>query len=793
MNLIRKNFLALTFFVFAKSIFSAEMKMPSEIKTFFETYCYQCHNEKKQKGKFRMDNLSLDFGDERIAEYWAEVLLRFNAGEMPPEDEKQPNSKEVGEIAGWISSNINEGLAARMSRRGPVTLYRLSRDEYANTVYDLLGVHFDVNAPGAFNEDPRWHGFDRIGSLLSLSPSHVERYYEAAQQVVLDAFPERPGKPYPGRYEANDKRAQEWQAKNNVQDPVRLLLLPGVTSGASIHAREAGLYRIRVQLSGLPSFKGRLPHLTVWDSKVKRSLYGRDVLAPEEKPTVVEFETYLPEGRFNLMNEAPGTFEALTLALTKDSPFTHTKERRFTHPSSYKLYRDSGEPIFPMLIVDWLEWEGPIIKESDSIKRDGMFPETTETEEIRKCLKHFISKAWRRPATPDDVNRFFKVYESELKAGENHRSAYIASMVAILTAKNFYYHKEGSADQKRSKLNDWELASRLSYFLWSSMPDNELFALAESGKLHQKSVLEAQLERMFKDDKTQRFLDSFPRQWLQLHKVGMFPPDGDLYPDYDKWLEESMIRESAYFFQEVFHQNLPVRQFIDADWTMINARLAMHYGLPKMQQPGFQKVQLKGIDGRGGLLTQASILSLTSDGTRHRPVHRGVWIYESIFGKSPPPPPPNVEPLAPTPPDQEKATIRQQIEAHSQNPTCSSCHRKIDPLGFAFDNYDAIGQWRERELMPDGLGEDPKVNASGELPNGKSFSGPVEFKKRLAEDSGLLAEALMKQLSTYALRRLMTIDDQSHIQQITQNTAEGDYRLKDLIRELVLSDLFQAR
>jgi len=219
----------------------------------------------------------------------------------------------------------------------------------------------------------------------------------------------------------------------------------------------------------------------------------------------------------------------------------------------------------------------------------------------------------------------------------------------------------------------------------------------------------------------------------------------------------------------------------------------MHYGLPKMQQSGFQRVNLKGKEGRGGLLTQASILSLTSDGTRHRPVHRGVWIYESIFGKSPPPPPPNVEPLAPTPADEEKATIRQQIEAHSQNPTCASCHRKIDPLGFAFDNYNAVGQWREREIMPEGKGEDPVVNAAGTLPNGKPFSGPSEFKKKLAEDADLLAEALVKQLSTYALRRLMTIDDQAHIQQIAQNTAAGNYQLKDLIEELVLSDFFQTR
>jgi hypothetical protein len=273
----------------------------------------------------------------------------------------------------------------------------------------------------------------------------------------------------------------------------------------------------------------------------------------------------------------------------------------------------------------------------------------------------------------------------------------------------------------------------------------------------------------------------------------MFPPDNNLYPDYDNWLEESMVQESTRFFHEMFSQNLPAQDFLTADWTILNARLAMHYGMPRIKEPGFQKVNLPPKDPRGGILTQASVLSLTSDGTRHRPVHRGVWVYEAIFGKSPPPPPPNVEPLAPTPSDKPKATVRQQLEAHSSHNTCSSCHRKIDPLGFAFDHFNAIGQWREREAVPEGQGEDPLVNAAGELPNGKPFSGPSEFKLRLAEDAGTFAQALTSQLATFALRRLMTFDDQPHLQQISKSTANGNYRLQDILEALLLSDLFQQR
>ena len=764
------------------------------VENYFENYCIRCHNAEKQKGKFRLDNLSRDFGDELVAQHWAEVLTRINSGEMPPEEEeKQPTPKETGIAAGWISARINEGLADRMSRRAPVAMYRLSRDEYANTVRDLLGVHFDVHAPGAFNEDPRWHGFDRIGSLLSLSPSHVERYFEAAGAIIAEAYPDRPPKPSTGRYQAEDERAQKWKAENHVTDPVRLLLLPGVSSGASLHARSPGIYKIKVQLSGLPSFKGRLPHLTIWDGTVKRSLHGQDILAPEDQPAVIEFETYLPEGRHSLMNEAPGTFEALTLALTKDSPFTNTRERRFTHPSSYKLYRDDGTPIFPMLIVDWMEWEGPLPSDVYLQSRARFQPASESPEDVRKALKTFLEKAWRHPPAKKEIDRFFNVFNSELAAGEKFASAYHASLVAALTAKNFYYLTEGSPGTDREILNDWELASRLSYFLWGSMPDEALFESARNGTLQQPQVLQAHARRMLKDPKTRSFLDAFPRQWLQLHKVGMFPPDGNLYPDYDNWLEESMALESTHFFQEVFKQNLPAKEFLTGNWTVLNARLAMHYGMPQIKSPGFQKVTLNPNDPRGGILTQASVLSLTSDGTRHRPVHRGVWIYESIFGKSPPPPPPNVEPLAPTPSDKPKATIRQQLEAHSTHNTCSSCHRKIDPLGFAFDNFNAIGQWREREIVPDGQGEDPPVNASGELPDGKPFSGPSEFKARLAEDQAQFAQALTSQLATFALRRLMTIDDQPYLQQISAATANDDYRLQDIVETLILSDLFQRR
>ena len=761
------------------------------VQPFFQTYCLRCHAAQKQEGEFRLDVLARDFADEATAQRWSEVVFRMNAGEMPPKKEPQPRPEELGQVVDWIATRIQEGQAARMARRGPIAHYRLSREEYGHTVYDLLGVYFDVNMPGAFNEDPRWHGFDRIGSLLSLSPSHVDRYFRAAETVLARAFPAQPPRTQTAR-RAADAGDGKWRDEGH-PGPVRWLFWPGHGQHL-VTASAPGLYRIRIQLSALPSFKGRLPHLSLWHQGLKRSVVGRDVLAPEDQPAVVEIEAFLPEGGFNLMNETPGMLsDGHTLSNTQFT-FRNTEVSHQNRPTGYKLFNDEGQSIFPLLIVDWVETEGPILLDADRKKREGLLPlKDGDLAEARACLSRFATRAWRRPAAVAEIDRYARVMDEELAAGENFQAAYRAALVGILTSKNFYYLEEGSAAGQRDKVNDWELAARLSYFLWSSMPDDDLFAAAEAGTLHQPDVLRASLRRMLGDQRISRFTSAFPRQWLQLHRVGQFPADPQLYPDYDKWLEECMVLETTHYFNAVFQDNLSLRAFLESNWTTINPRLAMHYGMPPLPEPGFQKVTLRPEDHRGGVLTHASILSLTSDGTRHRPVHRGVWVSEAIFGRTPPPPPPNVEPLEPTPGDQPKATIRMQLEAHATHTTCASCHRKIDPLGFAFDNFDAIGRWRTVEQALGGRGDNPAVNAAGTLPDGRSFSNPDEFKQLLAHDLDRFADAFVEQLATFALRRVMTIDDAAQIKAIARASQPDGYKLRTIIENLVLSDLFQKR
>ena len=325
------------------------------------------------------------------------------------------------------------------------------------------------------------------------------------------------------------------------------------------------------------------------------------------------------------------------------------------------------------------------------------------------------------------------------------------------------------------------------------MPDDELFALAEQGTLHQKDELQRQVARMLADQKAKRFTESFATQWLRLRKVGMFPPDESLYPQYDRHLEQSMISETTEFFREVLTNNLTLREFIHSEWTMANPRLADFYGIQGVTSDEFQRVSLTPGHHRGGLLTQAAILSLTSDGTRHRPVHRGVWLLESIFGKTPPPPPANVDAIEPNPVDAPKATLRMKIEAHKANPNCASCHRKIDPLGLAFENYDAIGSWRVDEKVARGTGANPKVDPSGELPDGRKFSNAEEFKRLLMSDLDAFNATFVEKLATYGLRRAMTFEDHDDLAAIAEAGSQNNYELRSIIENFVMSDLFLKR
>ncbi|NDH93287.1 MAG: DUF1588 domain-containing protein [Planctomycetia bacterium] len=675
---------------------SAATAAAEPFEAFLQQHCLRCHGPDLAERDLRIDQLSRDFAAGTDGHLWAEIVERINAGEMPPEEEPQPTVDAIAAVVGQLDTRIREGRAARMAARPPVTHYRLSRVEYQHTVYDLLGVRYDPTKPGELNADPRWHGFERIGSELSLSPSHVERYYRAAETVLNRAFPTTPIETRTVRKTAADlrygggKMQQEYLERFGIERPLRALIFPGRTQQAfrphwfgHVGPEASGLYRARMQVSGIRPRGGQIAHLRIGKPTVEAANEGLvelDIVAPEDAPQVIEFEVFLEMPTsldFNvvatdIIDRQKGAH--YRNALSKDLHiFTHSSETKLLNPTAPKMFDEAGNGLFSCVLLDWIEWEGPIETEAERQARSGLMPPAdADAASVTAHLQRFTERAWRRP-------------------------------------------------------------------------------------------------------------------------VAALPPDGKLYPDYDVWLEASMREEVVGYFREVFRRNLSIDAFLTSDWTIANPRLCDFYGLPEPEAGGFQRVSLRPDDHRGGLLTMGGILGLTSDGTRHRPVHRGVWVSEAIFGKTPPPPPANVDPIEPNPPDSPKATIRQKLAAHATNASCAACHRSIDPLGLAFDQFDAIGQWRTHERVAQGTGGNPPVDASGQLPDGRAFADADSFKELLVADHDRFLEALVEQLSTYALRRVLTVDDRDELAAIVAVGKAQDYRLRDLIRAVALSDLMQQR
>jgi mono/diheme cytochrome c family protein len=795
---------------------SSALPAAEPFEAFLETHCLRCHGPEKEKGDLRIDQLSRDFKLGADTHHWAEVIEQVNSGEMPPKKEKRPTQGEIASFVTSLDARIKEGRAARMAARPAVSHYRLSRKEYQNTVYDLLGVRYDPTKPGELNEDTRWHGFERIGSELTLSPSHVDRYFRAAELVLDRAFPTATSEARKVRKTAADlrygggKEAQAALDRFGIKRPLRYLLFPGSTQNAlaphwfgKTGPEHSGLYKLRLQASGIRPPGGQTAHLSIGkrtSEETVDALVEFDITAPEDKPQVFEFEVFLEMPMSldfcvvatDVVDRRAGAAFRNALGSRGGYIFTHSSETILLNPNAPQMFDDKGNGLFSTVLLDWIEWEGPLVSETEQSRRKDVVPPDDATPEVVAAhLQRFAERAWRRPVKNEEMEEYLKSYRDEREAGEKPADAYRVALQGILTSRHFLYLVEGDP-VAREQLNDAELATRLSYFLWSSMPDDALFAAAKGGAL-KGDGLGREVDRMLADGKSSRFIEDFSRQWLQLHRVGMFPPDKKLYPTYDAWLETSMRTEPVEFFRELFAKNLPIDSLIESDWTIANARLCDFYELPEPTSGGFQRVSLKPGDRRGGLLTMGAVLGLTSDGTRHRPVHRGVWLSEVVLGKTPPPPPANVPAIEPNPPTDPKATLRDKLAAHAKDANCAACHAKIDPLGLAWDNYDAIGQWRTREKVAAGVGEDPLVNPAGELPDGRAFKDANEFKQRLLEDRDKIARAFIEHLCTYGLRRVLTFDDEDDVNAIAAEAKKSGSKIKDIVRAVAVSDLMQKR
>lgn len=797
----------------------------SLVAPFLENYCYRCHAADEQSGERRFDQLDGTIHDSNSLAELQDMLDQLNLGEMPPSDEKQPDESEKRRVIEWLTQRIAAYHASNRSSGGQTTLRRLNAREYRNVVRDLLHLDMTMFDPTVeFPRDQTSEHLDNVGASLVTSGHLLAKYLTAAEQVVDKAlFPRE--KPEVQTWEFHDGFRQQPEidqvhGKSNGFTYLTLYDVVGADKHeggyAPIHAFAEGVphdgfYEIRFDATALNRLHPFDDDFLGTDRTELLRLgivAGRADAGPLHKPQpmeplLAEFELqdgqqeisvrlWLDRGitpRFTFRN---GLFDARNLwnRTLKRYPDQFPKPSRSGIVEARRLAIVHGK--FPQIHVDNITIEGPFYDDWPRASQRALLGEdcqkVLETGEmtdaqVRTGLQAFASRAYRRPIDDTDVQRLMQVVETRRAAGRTSLQAFADAAKTVLCSPSFLYCDE-TATERGNSLNAYALATRLALWLWSSMPDEELLAQAQSGQLLNPTVLEQQVERMLNDEKSNAFVHDFLDSWLTLRELGASPPDrGDFSAYYHYDLGTAMRQETQLFTRAILDENLPVRNFLDADFTFVNRPLARHYGLPLPSGSGFERVAIND-PRRGGLLGQASVLTVTANGIDTSPVVRGVWLLENILGTPPSPPPPDVEPLDPD--VRGATTIRDQLAKHRTNASCNDCHRKIDPPGFALENFDAIGGWRER------YSKEAAIDPSGELPNGKSFDNIVGLKRILAEQEELFARALADKLLAYAIGRHTEPSDRPHVDQILAASENSDYGLRDLVRQVALSETFRS-
>jgi mono/diheme cytochrome c family protein len=737
---------------------------------FIEKHCVRCHGEKTQRADLALHTFRDEAAVLKGRKVIENVLKQIAAGEMPPKKQPRPVQAEIDAFVKAVN-----GVFAKNAKLDPghVTIRRLNRAEYNNTIRDLVGV--DFNPAEDFPVDDVGHGFDNIGDVLSLSPVLMERYLAAAESITQRAIligdpPKPPNRHLAALFLGSTKR-----------EPFREVPFRSLEQKGNFHTSHkltvAGDYKLRVRVWGRQ----------VGDEPVKITFHidDKEIDSAEVKAKDSKDKQAVIESK--AVSLEPGEHRVAVAFVNE-----------FTDPKAEK--KEEGTRA---LFIQYIETIGPMDMVPAAHKRI-MTCDTSKPkrEQAREILTRFASKAYRRPALPAEVERLLKIVDAAEERKDKFEAGIQLAIQAVLVSPKFLFRVElddrpDSAEPHA--IDEYQLASRLSYFLWSTMPDDELFDLAAKKQL--TANLDAQVRRMLKDPKGKALTENFALQWLQLRRLKSFAADTNLFPSFNEQLRSAMQKETELFFAEIVRDNRSILDLIDADFTYLNELLARHYGIAdtngnwmgqKPTKPGgqpirgpeFARVSLQG-GARGGLLTQASILTVTSNPTRTSPVKRGRWVLEQLLGTPPPPPPPNVPEL-----ENDKAaltgSLRQRMEQHRANPSCANCHARMDPLGFAFENFNAIGAFRKKD-------GDFDIDPSGTLPDGQTFQGPAELKTILKAKKDLFARNLTEKMLTYALGRGIEYYDQPTIDRASAALAKDDYRFATLITTIATSDPFRLR
>lgn len=726
---------------------------------FIKKHCVGCHGKTDAEADLSLVGYEDGMSVVRGRKTFEAVLTMVRDGVMPPEGKPQPSLEEreafirsVEAVFGWADKHAP-------ADPGRITMRRLNRNEYNNTVRDLMWVDFEP--AGDFPADDIGHGFDNIADVLTISPVLMERYLAAAEAIADRAIlvdpPKPPSRWQGGKYlEPSQQDAPKWRplTKDMLHTPWKLSLPGQYVMKARVWAKQTDDQPVKVSF-------------LVNGTKFK----DFEVTAPEKKPIELVAECTLEAG-------------AARCQIQIDNPSDGDEKRA--------------------LMVEYISLHGPAdTRPPSQFKLLAASPDKPQAEQTREVLSRFALRAYRRPPRSDEVDRLVQLAESVIQSGQKWEAGIKFAMQAALVSPKFLFRVElddRPVGAEPAALDEYQLASRLSYFVWATMPDDELFDLAAKGQL--SANLEPQVRRMLADPRAETLVHNFGMQWLQIKRLETFQPDSKLFPSFNDGLRKSMLKESELFLTTIIREDRSVLDLVDANFTFLNEPLARHYGIvdtkgnrngQKNKVPGgqpirgreFIRVELQPESPRGGILTQASVLTVTSNPTRTSPVKRGRWVLEQILGTPPPPPPPNVPELE----EQQgelTGSLRQRMEQHRSNPSCASCHARMDPLGFAFENFTAIGAWRDKD------GEFA-IDPSGELPGGQTFQGPQELKAILKSKRDLIATAITEKLLIYALGRGLEYYDQPAVDRITAAMAADNDKFSRLVIEIAKSDPFRKR
>lgn len=742
----------------------AALDFVKDVNPFIKKHCARCHNKDKKSSEVILDQFENADSVTTQRKIWLSFLEMLEGEEMPPEDEPQPTGEERAAIVGWIKQELANFDCAKISDPGRVTIRRLNRVEYNNTIRDLLGVDFQPAAD--FPSDDVGYGFDNIGDVLSISPLLMEKYLSAAEKIV---------------------EAAVW-----AEDPY---LAPLKTYDAA-KVEQTGGGGVRGSRQRALNSTGEV--FTEHDFSVSGEyLLVCEAFGQQAGPDPAKMEMRLDGEKQKVVNvtaseEVPGTYEVRI----KVEAGKHRVAVAFLNDYFQPKHEDPKLRGDRNLVINQLSIQGPIEtqpRELSEIHRGIVFCQPSQDKDAIACvgeiLQRFTSRAFRRPPTDVELLGLTKLSRRVLEEGGTFEQSLRVALEAVLVSPQFLFRIERDDKKDDPKavrdLKDYELAARLSYWMWSSMPDEKLFELARTGELSKPLVLEAQVKRMLADPKSVALVENFAGQWLQLRSLSEIAPDAKVFPEFDNELRTAMRKETELFFAAAIREDLSVLDFLDADFTFLNERLAKHYGMAGVEGPEFRRVSLQGTQ-RAGLLTHASILTITSNPTRTSPVKRGKWILENILATPPPPPPPMVDPLPEDDAAVASGSLRKRLEIHRTNPVCASCHEKMDPLGFGFENFDAIGRWRTKDAGFD-------IDPAGTLPDGKTFGGPNQLLAILKAKKADFCRCLTEKMLTYALGRGLEYYDKCAVDSITLVMAKNDYKFSTLCLEIVKSEPFRKR